>query len=333
MDVVLPKPGSYVLAVSGGVDSMVLLHILASANQANVQAKDISVVGNRAGGHSWKLVVAHLDHGMRGDSGEDRELVQVVAARLGLPFVFHEARLGAGTSEAVARRARYDFLGKTQRASGARAIVTAHHRDDVLETAIINLLRGSGRKGLTALGSRPGLERPLLEVPKSELVAYAREQGLAWREDSTNQDTRYLRNYVRLRLLPRFDEAARARLVRIISRLRVTNDELDTLLAKQLRQQARQSRQSSQLQQSPRPGQSQPGTLERAWFNQLPHAVAREVMAAWLRAHDIRAFDSRTLERLVVAAKVAPPGRKFDVSRGARLIAGSSHLALQGAER
>jgi tRNA(Ile)-lysidine synthase len=300
MNVVLPKPGSYVLAVSGGVDSMTLLHMLQ----------------RQAGGdRNWKLIVAHLDHGMRRDSARDRELVQTTAAQLGLPFVYHEARLGAGTSEAAARRARYAFLQKVRRASGAQAIVTAHHRDDVLETAIINLLRGSGRKGLTALSSRPGLERPLLEVPKAELVAYAREQGLAWREDSTNPDVRYLRNYVRQRLLPHFDEAARKRLWEIISELRRTNDELDSLLGNQLHI------------------QSVPGQLDRLWFNQLPHAVAREVMAAWLRAHGRRELDSRMLERLVVAAKVTPAGRKFDVSQGVHMVVSSDNLALTGVER
>src|SRR5437870_1107332 len=100
-----------------------------------------------------KLIVAHFDHGMRPDSEKDRQFVQVVTEKYGLPFVFSEGRLGPKASEATARTARYKFLEKTKKAEGAKTIITAHHQDDVLETAIINLLRGTGRRGLTALKS------------------------------------------------------------------------------------------------------------------------------------------------------------------------------------
>src|SRR4051794_19867846 len=125
MDVVLPKPGSYVVAVSGGVDSMALLHYLQT----------------RPG---IKLTVAHFDHGIRDDSPEDRKLAQEVAKSYKLPFVYHEGRLGGEASEATARAARYDFLNKVRRSSQAQAIITAHHQDDLLETAILNMLRGTG---------------------------------------------------------------------------------------------------------------------------------------------------------------------------------------------
>src|ERR1700712_59168 len=100
------NPGTYILAVSGGVDSMVLLHVL--AQQPGLQ-----------------LVVAHLDHGIRTDSAQDRQLVQKTARRLDVPFVYHEAKLGSDASEAAARQARYQFLRTAQQAAGARAIVTA----------------------------------------------------------------------------------------------------------------------------------------------------------------------------------------------------------------
>jgi tRNA(Ile)-lysidine synthase len=300
MELVLPKPGRYVLAVSGGVDSMALLDMLRQ-RQADDQA--------------WKLTVAHLDHGIRPDSAEDRRLVQSVARRHGLPFVYHEARLGAGASEAEARQARYGFLRSVQQAADAGAIITAHHQDDALETAIINMLRGSGRKGLSALGNRHDLLRPLLHVPKRELAAYAKDQGLVWHEDSTNENEAYLRNYVRRQLLPRFDDMARTRLWQLINEIRATNYELDALLATQLHL------------------QPVAGTLERHWFNSLPHAAAREVMAAWLRAHDVRDFDSKSLERLVVAAKVAAPGKVFPVLDGRDLQIFPDYLALNRPER
>jgi tRNA(Ile)-lysidine synthase len=296
MEVMLPKNGKYVVAVSGGVDSVSLLHAL----------KDLSGVD---------IVVAHFDHGIRQDSRADREFVQKLAGEYDLPFVYDEGRLGAAAGEAQARAARYEFLREVLKDTCSEAIVTAHHRDDVLETAVINLLRGSGRKGLTALGSNAGIERPLLGVPKSEVIAYAQKHGLQWREDSTNQDVDYLRNYVRHRMLPRFDETARGRLREIISGLRGTNDEIDSLLMSQLSMQPAAAK------------------LNRDWFIQLPHAVARETMAAWLRNNSLRDFDSKTLERLVVAAKTAAPGKTFDVLRGATLAISTHDLALTGAER
>ena len=294
MEVSLPK-GKYVLAVSGGVDSVSLMHIL----------KD------RPG---LELVVAHFDHGIRPDSGADREFVRSLAAGYGLPFFYEEGKLGPGAGEAEAREARYAFLERVRRGQGARAIVTAHHRDDVLETAIINLLRGSGRKGLTSLAPREGLERPLLDVPKKEVIAYAKAHGLKWHEDSTNEDTEYLRNYVRHRLMPRFDTAAREKLWRVIGGLRGTNAELDRLLAEQL------------------PAQPH-GKLDRDWFIGLPHGVAREVLAAWLRGNGLRDFDSKTLERLTVAAKTAAPGKTFDILKGASMTVEKHDLALKQVER
>src|SRR4051812_28994279 len=103
----LVPAGRYVVAVSGGVDSMVLLDLL--ARQPDLQ-----------------LTVAHLDHGIREDSIKDRQLVQQVAQTHGLPFVYNRVELGAGTSEAAARQARYEFLHQVRRNSLAQAIITAH---------------------------------------------------------------------------------------------------------------------------------------------------------------------------------------------------------------
>jgi tRNA(Ile)-lysidine synthase TilS/MesJ len=109
----------------------------------------------------FKFIVAHYDHGVRSDSQLDRQLVQGVARQHGLTFVYDEGKLGPGTSEAVARKARYAFLRKVQQTTGARAIITAHHEDDLLETALLNLLRGTGRRGVTSLRSRHDIHRPL----------------------------------------------------------------------------------------------------------------------------------------------------------------------------
>jgi tRNA(Ile)-lysidine synthetase-like protein len=270
------EPGTYVVAVSGGVDSMALLDVLRQQP-------------------GLKLIVAHLDHGIRDDSHLDRKLVQERAAQYGLPFVHHQAKLGPNASEAAARRARYGFLHTVRSASGAKAIITAHHQDDLLETAIHNLLRGTGRRGLTSLKNTDVVIRPLLHVTKPELQLHAKVQNLPWREDSTNVDTRYKRNYIRQHILPRLDHEQRAQLLKIIHHMHELNDEIEARLINQLHVRLDKDQ------------------LDRKWFIQLPHTVAREVIHAWLRRHKIKNIDKKTLERLVVAAKTFPLGSRTDV--------------------
>ncbi len=288
--------GTYVLAVSGGVDSMVLLDLLRQ----------------RPG---IKLIVAHYDHGIRADSAADRKLVQEVAKKHGLAFVHKAGKLGHQTSEAKARTARYKFLESVKRASGAKAIITAHHQDDVLETAIINMLRGSGRRGLTSLKSVDGLLRPLAGHTKDQILDYAEEHALLWREDKTNADTKYLRNYIRLNVLPKFTDGQRAQLVILLERLRTINDELDAHLTGLLHTQ---------------PALNQ---LDRAWFICLPHDVAKEILHAWLKRHGARDVTKKTIERLIVAMKTGKNGQHFDVDNRYRVSIKRDILALVPRDR
>jgi tRNA(Ile)-lysidine synthase len=295
MNVGLPA-GHYVIAVSGGVDSVALLDMLAQDPEL-------------------QLTVAHFDHGIREDSGQDREYVRALAASYGLPYVYCQGRLGAQASEATARAARYKFLHATRQHRGADAIVTAHHQDDVLETIILNLLRGTGRRGLSSLRSGDVVLRPLLEVPKKELLRYASEQGLRWREDSTNADTRYLRNYIRRYLLPRFAESDREQLLALSQHTAALNDLI-----------ARGTSDYLHLQPAAR-------TLDRHQFVMLPHNVAREVLAEWLRIHTDVELSRRMLERLTQVAKTGRSGSKVDVSGDFWLEIGRTQLALTPRER
>lgn len=295
MKIVLP-PGNYVVAVSGGVDSVVLLDLL-------------------RGYPELQLTVAHFDHGIRAESQADRLFVQALAQRYQLPFVYATAQLGSAASEATARTARYAFLQTVRRASNATAIITAHHQDDLLETAVLNLQRGTGRRGLTSLRDRPTISRPLLQYPKLVLVAHAMARKLEWHEDATNLDQTYRRNYVRHTLLPKLSTENRQRLIKIITRQTVVNDELDKLLTNYL-----------QLQPSQR-------VLDRTAFTQLPPSVAGEVMASWLRANGLRNFDRKTIERATVAARQGRSGAITELKGGNRLIIGREDLALRLIER
>jgi tRNA(Ile)-lysidine synthase TilS/MesJ len=223
--------------------------------------------------------------------------------------------LGAGASEDVARQARYAFLEHVKKVAEADAVITAHHQDDMLETAIINLLRGTGRRGLTALKSTPRLLRPLLHAPKHSILAYAKAYGIKWREDPSNQDIKYLRNYVRHKILPEFSQDNRAKMLDHITTLSKLNDEIDKTLIDHLH--------------------LHPGThvLDRHWFIMLPHAVARDTLASWLRIRGVQNIDSRRLERVLQAAKTLQPGKQVDIGDGHTLHISMRELALRPPER
>lgn len=288
------EPGKYVVAVSGGVDSMVLLDLL--RRKPGVE-----------------LVVAHFDHGIRGaaESATDRRFVQEAAASYGLPFEYEEGELGAEASEAQARTARYVFLRRVQKQHQADAIITAHHQDDLLETAIINMLRGTGRKGLSALDSGEGIIRPLLLVPKKHILEYAQKNAIQWREDSTNASDQYLRNYIRLHIMSRLDEKDRRQLLGIVTDAILANPLIDQLLLIELQKNTTED------------------GISRRWFAKLPYSVSCEIMAAWLRSHQIREFDKKTIERLVVGAKVSEPGKRLDINTGHLLKVGKTTFSLQ----
>jgi len=191
-------PGeTVVVAVSGGADSVCLLDVL-----------------TRLDGENLRLVVAHLNHGLRGeDSDEDERFVARLAGRYGLPFASRRVDVAAlaaqeGLSlEDAGRRARYRFLTETAKAQGAAGIAVAHHRDDQAETVLIRLLRGAGGSGLSAMsalstGAAGLLKRPLLPVCRAEIERYLTQRGLGYRNDDSNADTAILRNRIRHELIP-----------------------------------------------------------------------------------------------------------------------------------
>ena len=192
---------------------MVLLDMVATNAEG---FRDRHFVG---AGWTGDFVVAHYDHGIRGiESQEDADFVQAKCRQYGVRLITAQGNLPPDTSEDKARRARYSFLGqvaKDESAGGAESvyIVTAHHQDDLLETIVMNLVRGTGWRGLAPM-NQPRVLRPLLNIAKTELVGYAIEHGLTWREDQTNDSPRYLRNRLRA-LLASWSPADRAELVRL----------------------------------------------------------------------------------------------------------------------
>ncbi len=178
----LNRHGRVVLAVSGGLDSMVLL-----------DAAAVTVSRDH-------LTVATFDHGTGMAATAARTLVEEFAATLGIECVTGRAT-GALSSEAEFRDARWRFLRGVSAATGA-AVCTAHTEDDQVETVLMRVLRGAGARGLAGLYAESDIVRPLLRTRRRDLTRYARAQGLSWVEDPSNMSPRYFRNRVRHDLLP-----------------------------------------------------------------------------------------------------------------------------------
>lgn len=201
-----PKPGEALVAVSGGTDSVALLDLLATL------ATEIGLT----------LVVAHVDHGIQPRSGNVAEGVKNLAKQYGLPFESVELGLGPDTTETAARRARYAWLRDVQQRRGAKYLVTAHHKDDQVETVLLRALRGSAPAGLAGIRqkSRGGLVRPLLPFARVELAEYVAQRGLAVHDDPANRDPRHVRSWIRVDLLPRLVERFGPRVLNDLGDLR-----------------------------------------------------------------------------------------------------------------
>lgn len=211
--VALPVDGKYVVAASGGMDSMSLLHMMVQHGQ-------------------YELIVAHANHGLRESADQDERLVRDVAEQCGLSVRTTSLQLD-NASEDVARQARYDFLHSVYEEENADGIVTAHHMDDRVETMLLNKRRGAGWTGLSPLHETETMKRPLLGITKQELRRYADTHNLTWREDPTNQDASFtLRNRIRQELDETRKEQLYAQLRKYDEHRRIREQYIDAVLRK-----------------------------------------------------------------------------------------------------
>lgn len=273
------KDSKYVVAVSGGVDSVALLNMLFKENYI-------------------KIVVAHVNHGIRQNSNKDAVLVSSLAKKYKYKYEYIELKLGPMSSEALARKERYDYLHQIKQKYNASAIVTAHHKDDVIETCIINIIRGTGRSGVSSLRSNKDVVRPLLHVSKLEIINYAKENNLEWQEDITNSDTTILRNKLRHTVIPKMSAKQKEQLLAIITQTEYKNSQIDKEL-------------QALVYKGLHKGQP---VLKRSWFVTLPHDVSLEAMRMLLLQNGAKNLDRPTIERLVIGAKTKPPGKHLQAS-------------------
>ena len=220
----LPDGAPVLVAVSGGVDSISLLHWL--------HARGI------------RVAAGHLHHGLRGEAADgDEAFVRDFCVARGIPFYVKHVDVGALaereciSSEEAGRRARYEFLERTAKEIGAARVATAHHADDNAETLLFQLIRGA-RSGLGGIApTRDIYIRPFLGVPRAEIEAYAAANGLGHRLDAMNLDDAFARNYIRHEIMPRLatlNSAAAAHMAEAARTLRVESAYLDALAAERL---------------------------------------------------------------------------------------------------
>jgi len=276
------------IGVSGGADSVALLHVLVDLAPAL----------------RLRLHVVHVDHGLRPDSPRDAEFVQALGARLGVPVDVVGVSVGAGSVEAAARAARHAALEAAADRVGAARIALGHTADDQAETLMMRVLEGTGVRGLAGIPPVRGrLIRPLLESRHRDAVAALTAAGVPWLEDPSNRDPRFFRNRVRHTLLPRLTEETGgdlvARLGRLARRAREAVDALDRLAAAELSRLGREDDDGALV-------------LSRSALAALPRPVAAEVLraaAASLGSRaPLRAWGHRGLRRILAEAQ---PRRAF----------------------
>ncbi len=267
----LRRGDTLLLAVSGGADSVCLLHAMCEL------APHMGVT----------LAVAHLNHRIRGAAAdEDAAFVADTARRLGLPCrtgrsnVPRKARRESVSLEMAARDARYRFFARTARQCGAAAVATAHTRDDQAETVLLKLARGAGPGGLSGVLPNTVLHglrvlRPMLSIGRGEVLRYLRDRGIVWREDESNRDTGFLRNRVRHDILPVMAQALNPGVKDALARtgdiLRAEDDWLNALAA-------------DILARCRLPGGDETPALDIVRLAAHPLAARRRVLRLWLRA-------------------------------------------------
>jgi len=274
----------YVLAVSGGVDSVALLDLMTKTTH--------------------HLIVAHVDHGIRGDSTADARFVEALAKKYSLPFVSRRFELGKQASEEQARDARYGFLFEVAKEHRA-TLMTAHHRDDAVETIALNLTRGTGWRGLAVL-DREQVRRPLLGMSKPQLYDYALKHRLEWVEDSTNATDTYLRNRLRSKLNQMVDDTVRTKLMQLRSQQLILKNDID-------REALRLSSHAH----------------TRHFLNQIDHMSAMTLLGAMI-LHETGTRPPRPqLERALLAVKTARAGSIHHVGARVQLRFTSRNISVE----
>ena len=303
----MPPAGHYLIGFSGGADSVALAWAL----------KD----GCREG--RYRLEAVHVNHGLRGsDADGDEAFVKAWCRDAGIPCLCYHLDPAGRKDEDSARRGRYESFRQAMRETGAEAVILAHHADDLAETFLMRLLRGAGPEGLGCMeaeDTRMGIRvlRPMLALGREEIREALREAGLAWREDGSNGDTAYLRNEIRLNVIPPLEKRCPGAVRRIASAARLIAEDNRVLSAEA---EALLTRLSL------------PGRIDAEGLRGVPDALKARVLRAWWRTnaprmdeHELNKAQTAQLTGLVRADK-----GKINLPGGLNAVRGRRWIHLTG---
>lgn len=198
-----------IVGVSGGPDSMCLLDVLAHIAQKE----------------KLKIIVAHVNYGLRGeDSENDQKLVQKTAKKHGFACEIKKCDENISGNESLWREVRYDFFMQVQKKYHAHAIAVGHTKNDQAETLLLHLFRGSGLMGLVGMQmcSQTGIIRPFLQIDRSDVLAYCKKHAIEYRIDTSNEDNVFTRNKIRNQLMPILKEQFNDQIVDVLARFATT---------------------------------------------------------------------------------------------------------------
>jgi len=316
---------SVLVGVSGGPDSVALLDMLATMRRR----KEMRI----------RLCAGHLHHGMRGaDADEDEALVRETAKRWGVQFIARHVDVPALAEkrrvgvEHAGRRARYDQAACQE--VGANKVALGHHADDVAETVLHRIMRGTGIRGLAGIprvrplspGSPILVIRPLIDLARRDIIAYLSERGLESRFDATNASRDYLRNRIRMDVIPMLEATYNADIRRALARLARTAWDVDCFVTETAQAALARSGLCEE------PGELR---VSAAWLAGLPRAVAaeaaREILAR-LSAHADR-FGREHVEALVALAGAEESGRALTLPVGLRAERQGGDIVLREGPR
>ncbi len=311
----LSQGNRVLLGVSGGADSMALLHILAALRSE----------------FSLTLVAVYVDHGLRpGETPAEWVCVQEAASRLAIECarvtvdVHATADAGKLSLEHAARELRYQAFAELGKTWATDLLAVAHTADDQAEEVLLRLFRGGGRKALAGMRLRSGtLIRPLLDIHKAELLTYLSDKGIAHCLDSSNGDLRFLRNRIRLHLLPlleeQYDPGIRRALLKTAANLREDEDLLELLLDR--------SWESVVAISQPGEGDGMVCRLRRAAFRQLHPALQRRLVEKLLWTLGNTAHYEQILA-VLAAAISGRAGSELHLHQGLRVAVSRETLEL-----